>query len=247
MKRDLNFSSGAAEMYGVDGAIMLHHIAFWVFRNKLNNTNIIEGQTWTWNSARAFSEIFPFWSKDQVRRILINLEKKGAIISGLHNRAGWDRTKWYTITKEVEKFYQFEVTQNANSKTKKSKLRNRKMDDAKPRKQYQMDNQIPNQIENQIVLPFESEGFKNLWNLWKVDRRNRNIKKYTELGEQTALKKLQDDSNNNERTAVSMIKNAIANGYQGIFPDKKRKSTRNSEEKFDKSKLLDHLEQTRDT
>ena len=247
MKRDLNFSSEAAELYGVDGAIMLHHLAFWVFRNKLNCKNEIDGHTWTWNSARAFSEIFPFWSKDQIRRILMNLEKKDAIKSAVHNRAGFDRTKWYTVTDKVKQLYHFEKSPNASGKITKSKLKKDKMDVAKPRKQYQITTQIDTKIDTQIHMPFETEEFEKLWNLWKQDRKNRKIKKYTDVGEQTALKKLQDDSNDDESTAIKMIQNSIANGYQGIFPINNKGKNNTAPQKFDKDKLLNHLEQTRNT
>ncbi|QDP64175.1 MAG: hypothetical protein Unbinned2250contig1000_34 [Prokaryotic dsDNA virus sp.] len=247
MNRDLCFSSEAAQTYGVDEAVMLHHLAFWVFRNKLNNVNLIDGHTWTWNSARAYSEIFPFWSKDQIRRILMSLEKKGAVISAIHNRAGWDRTKWYTVSEVVQKFYQFEKVQNASGETTKCKVKKRKMDVAKPRHQYQIETKDRDKIETQIVYPYDSDEFLNLWNMWKEDRKNRKIKKYTQVGEQTALKKLQDESNDDESTAIKMIQNSIANGYQGIFPINNKGKNNTAPQKFDKDKLLNHLEQTRNS
>tara|TARA_R110000744_G_scaffold45241_4_gene100491 strand:- start:6559 stop:7263 length:705 start_codon:yes stop_codon:yes gene_type:complete len=230
-------------MYGVDEAVMLHHLAFWVFRNKLNNNNEIDGQTWTWNSARAYTEIFPFWNKDQIRRILSSLEKKGAVKSAVHNRAGWDRTKWYTITNEVKEFYHFEKSPHASGKISTSKSKKLKMEVEKSRHQYQILTKDKDKIDTQIFYPFESMEFLELWNLWKNDRKNRKIKPYTKIGEQTALKKLQNDSGDNEETASIMIKNSIANGYQGIFPVNKKGKQNTVTEKFDQDKLLNHLEQ----
>ena len=234
-------------MYGVDGAIMLHHLAFWVYRNKLNQKNEIDGHTWTWNSASALREIFPFWKDNQIRRILTNLEKEGAIISAVHNRARWDRTKWYTITEKVQQFYQFQKSEHASAEIKTSKLKKKKLDVEKSVDQYQIVNTDSKQIVTQIVYPYESKEFEKLWILWKQDRSNRKIKKYTKVGEQTALKKLQDESEGNEHTAIKMIQNSIANGYQGIFPIKNNRKQNAAVQGFDKSKLLDHLEQTRNT
>ena len=177
MKRDLCFNSEAAEMYGVDGAIMLHHLAFWVYRNKLNQKNEIDGNTWTWNSASALREIFPFWKDNQIRRILKNLEKEGAIISAVHNRARWDRTKWYTVTAKVQQFYQFQKSANASTEIKTSKVKKKKIDVKKSEHQYQIVNTDSKQIVTQIHMPYESEEFEKLWNLWKQDRSNRKIKK----------------------------------------------------------------------
>ena len=247
MKRDLCFNSEAAEMYGVDGAIMLHHLAFWVYRNKLNQKNEIDGHTWTWNSASALREIFPFWKDNQIRRILTNLEKEGAIISAVHNRARWDRTKWYTVTANVQHFYQFQKTVNASAEIKTSKVKKKKMDVKKSSHQYHIVTSDSKQITTHILYPYDSDEFLNLWNMWKEDRKNRKIKKYTQVGEQTALKKLQDESNDDESTAIKMIQNSIANGYQGIFPINNKGKNNTAPQKFDKDKLLNHLEQTRNS
>ena len=247
MKRDLCFNSEAAEMYGVDGAIMLHHLAFWVYRNKLNENNEIDGHTWTWNSARAYTEIFPFWKDNQIRRILANLEKDGAILSAVHNRARWDRTKWYTVTEKVQSFYHFQKSANASKEIVKSIPKKKKMDVKKSKHQYQIVTKDKTQIVTQIVYPYDSKVFLELWKVWKKDRSNRGIKKYTEVGEQAALKQLQDDSENNEAVALNMIKKSIANGYQGIFPINNKGKNNTAPQKFDKDKLLNHLEQTRNS
>jgi len=243
VKRDLCFNTEAAQLYGVDGAIMLHHLAFWVYRNKLNQKNEIDGHTWTWNSASAFTEIFPFWKDNQIRRILTNLEKDGAIISAVHNRARWDRTKWYTITEKVQQFYQFHKSEHASKEIVKSKSKKKKMDVKKSKHQYQ----IVTSDKTQIVYPYEEKEFENIWNLWKQDRSNRKIKKYTKVGEQTALKKLQDESGGDVNTAIKMIQNSIANGYQGIFAIKNNRKRNAAVQGFDKDKLLNHLEQTRNS
>ena len=220
MKRDLAFSAEAAERYGVDGAVMLHHLAFWVFRNKLNGDNEVDGHVWTWNSARAFAGLFTFWTQDQIRRVLRNLEKDGAILSGQHNRRGYDRTKWYTLTQEALDLYHFDKRPNASGQSPTSKLVKPKMDVAKPQDLYQITTQVP----TQMLYPWEDDAFKQVWELWKKDRRERGIRKYTERGEQGALHKLSKESNGDLGVAIEMINQSIANGYQGIFKlDNKQK------------------------
>ncbi len=103
-----SFDIEDAKMYGVDEAIMLYNIKFWVMKNKANEKNQfeieidgkIEIRTWTFNSHRAFSELFPFWSTKQIRRIMNNLEVKGAVLSGNYNKIKYDRTKWYALKHE---------------------------------------------------------------------------------------------------------------------------------------------------
>ena len=64
------FDAGIAEIYGVEIAIMVQNFAFWIAKNKANNRNFYEGKTWTYNTIKAFNELFPYWSESQIRRIL---------------------------------------------------------------------------------------------------------------------------------------------------------------------------------
>lgn len=102
---DYHFNDKAACKYGVEEAVMLNNLYYWVLKNKANNKHFHDGYYWTYNSLKAFEKLFPFWSKRQIERILNNLEKKKAIKTGNYNKAGYDRTKWYTITETVISIY----------------------------------------------------------------------------------------------------------------------------------------------
>ena len=91
-----SFNAYHAKEYGVDEAIMLHNILYWLQKNKANKANFREGKYWTYNSACAFTELFPFWNERKIARILSSLEKQGAIESGNFNRVSYDRTKWFS-------------------------------------------------------------------------------------------------------------------------------------------------------
>lgn len=90
------FSVKNAVKYGVDESIMLNNLLFWLDENKANNINIHNGRVWTYNSAKAFTKLFPFWNQRRIARILLSLEDQGAIESGCYNKAGYDKTKWYS-------------------------------------------------------------------------------------------------------------------------------------------------------
>ena len=102
---DHSFNIKAAKLYGVEEAVLLHNIYFWIKKNKANNKHFYDGYFWTYNSVEAFSELFPYWTKRQVERILNNLIKKGAIIKANYNEKAYDRTSWYAITQTVESIY----------------------------------------------------------------------------------------------------------------------------------------------
>ena len=77
---------------------MLQNLYFWIKKNEANNKHYHDGRYWTYNSTKAFSELFPYWSEKQISRILTNLENNGAIITGNYNKIAYDRTKWYALT-----------------------------------------------------------------------------------------------------------------------------------------------------
>jgi hypothetical protein len=99
------FNVDVAIKFGVDGAIIIENLYFWINKNKANNRHFYEGHFWTYNSIKAFTELFPYWSYKQLRRILSNLIKDGAIKDGNYNKKGYDKTKWYRLTSEVYELY----------------------------------------------------------------------------------------------------------------------------------------------
>lgn len=92
-----SFDIKDAEKYGVSEAIVLYNIRYWVSINRANRDNLHDGRVWTYNSARALAELFPYFTADKIRRYLDNLEADGALITGNYNKRGGDRTKWYSI------------------------------------------------------------------------------------------------------------------------------------------------------
>ena len=92
-----------------------------------------------------------------------------------------------------------------------------------------------------VVLPFDSKEFADAWAVWLTERRERGTKKYTERGEQAALHKLQNDSQRDEATAIEIINQSIANGWQGLFPLKNRKNDTKRLGPSDGSLIAEHL------
>jgi len=82
-----------AEAIGLNEAIMLQQIHFWISKRK----HLKDGRYWVYNSYDSWAEQFPFWSRSTIIRILKRLEDRGLIESGNYNRLKIDNTKWYTI------------------------------------------------------------------------------------------------------------------------------------------------------
>ena len=101
-----SFNIDYAELYGIEEAIILENIAFWIKKNETNNKNFYDGYTWTYNSAESFNKLFPYITPSKIRRCLLKLEELEVLKSGNYNKVNYDKTKWYTIINvEVSTFY----------------------------------------------------------------------------------------------------------------------------------------------
>ncbi len=93
-----SFDVEIAQKYGILEAILLENIYYWIKKNEANNKHFYDGKYWTYNSRKAFAEIFPYASEKQIRTALEKLIKNGLIITGNYNQDGRDRTLWYSLT-----------------------------------------------------------------------------------------------------------------------------------------------------
>lgn len=91
-----DFDPAVAKEVWVEEAIMYSNIKRWCEKNKANGKHYYDGYYRTYNSMEAFCKLFTFWTFDQIRRILKNLEDKKYIKTWEYNTNKYDRTKWYT-------------------------------------------------------------------------------------------------------------------------------------------------------
>lgn len=108
------FDADIAALYGVDEAIMINNLAFWIRKNEANGKHFHDGRFWTYNSTEAFTKLFPFWTARQVRRILKSLEENGVIVTGNYNTSAYDRTTWYAFGNSFLQNGKFHFTKTAN-------------------------------------------------------------------------------------------------------------------------------------
>lgn len=94
------FNSGLAELYGIEESILIHHFQHWISYNQQLKRNFREGRTWTYQTGEEIAAHFPYFSADQVRRVINSLIEKGVIVKGNFNRTKMDRTCWYAFKNE---------------------------------------------------------------------------------------------------------------------------------------------------
>lgn len=95
------FDIEIAQEYGIEAAILLNHIHFWVIKNEANEKHFYDGYYWTYNSHAAFSKLFPYMNQRQIKYQLSQLQEKGLILTGNYNKNAFDRTTWYTLTQKA--------------------------------------------------------------------------------------------------------------------------------------------------
>jgi len=89
-----------ARQYGLPEAVMISNFQFWIAKNRANKENEHNGRTWTYNSIKAFTDLFPYLSAGQIRRTLDRLVELKVLITGTFNERAVDRTKWYAFFDE---------------------------------------------------------------------------------------------------------------------------------------------------
>jgi hypothetical protein len=97
-----SFDPEIAKKVGVNAAVIYQNIVWWTQKNIANNKHYHDGRHWTYNSIKAFDALFPYLSSKQIRTALDKLEDAELILSGVFNRAGYDRTKWYCPNCQID-------------------------------------------------------------------------------------------------------------------------------------------------
>lgn len=92
------FDVEIAKKYGVNVAVILENMSYWIQKNKANEKHFYDGKYWTYNSIKAFHEMFPYMSERQISYCLNKMVELGLIEKGNFNKLKYDQTCWYAIT-----------------------------------------------------------------------------------------------------------------------------------------------------
>lgn len=92
-ERPLVIRPELAVAIGLNESIFLQQLNYWLKKSK----HEINGRKWIYNTFSEWQRQFPFWSLRTIKRIKTSLVNKNIIIVGRFNKAGFDKTNWYTI------------------------------------------------------------------------------------------------------------------------------------------------------
>lgn len=240
------FDSEIAQEYGVNAAVILQHIAFWVEKNEANNRNFHDGYYWTYNSIAAMQKLFPYLSKNQITTAIDKLIKAEVIISGNYNEMRYDRTLWYALTEKGKELIlkgQVEKIRNALSKNQKcidekSEMESQEIRNGLSKNQKPIPDNKPYNITDIIT-----DNKKNKGNKTEIDALLENYTQNNEiitamqefLKMRKAMKKpattravqlllnTLDKLGDTDSEKLNIINQSIERGWQGFFEIKEDK------------------------
>ncbi|WP_028982866.1 conserved phage C-terminal domain-containing protein [Sporolactobacillus terrae] len=91
--RPLQVLPSLAEKIGLNEAVLTQQIHYWLQKKE----NLRDGRYWVYGSYPYWEKQFPFWSRITIKRTFTSLENANILITANYNKAGFDKTKWYTI------------------------------------------------------------------------------------------------------------------------------------------------------
>lgn len=219
---------------GVESAIMMENLFFWIEHNKANEVNLHDGTYWTFSSIKAFCEIFPFWTRRTIDRILHNLESNGYIKTGNYNKSRYDRTKWYAFTEKGERLMctsispnrEIEERESQNGKTEMGKSTIEKIinkddkhiEDKSADAQEPVGSITPSKSKNKTEIPFpESAEFQTAWQGF-VEMRKEKKARLTERAKELIFKKLQKLAPDDALMQAAILDQSTEHNWTGVFP-----------------------------
>lgn len=109
-----SFDIALAEAYGIEKAILIHHLQHWIRINRDHNRNFKEGRYWTYQTCKYMQCTFAYMSVRSVRYHLQGLVKLGVIQTGNFNKDKLDKTLWYSFVNE-KKFIGYKIKKSLPS------------------------------------------------------------------------------------------------------------------------------------
>ena len=142
-----HFDVEDAMRYGVEKAVVLSNIRFWLNNNKNKDLSAVkhDGYYWMYNTAKDMSNVLPYFTQSKVQRLLKQLEDDGVLIVGNYNKVKYDRTKWYTLS---------EFTYDDNCITQTPELNNGNDVIEQPIQDSKTNTKTNNKIDTCINIPF---------------------------------------------------------------------------------------------
>lgn len=231
------FNVELATKVGVEKAVIIHNMYFWINHNAKNKKNVYDGSVWTYNSSSAFGKLFPYLKDRTISRYLLELEKDGYLKTGNYNDNTFDKTKWYSFTDnflEELKNIGFDIEDillSQNMYTDTHKMANRstgngepipysKHTDEKQKDKEERDKSLSKKdkmYDANADLSYVDAPYADIWQEW-LDYKKEIKKQYkTQRGAKSQYNTLIKYANNNPILANAIVKISIEHSWDGLF------------------------------
>lgn len=237
-----SFDIEIAAKYGVEAAVILNHLQFWIRKNQANHQHFHDGLYWTYNSVKALSDLFPYLTPWKIRSALEKLEKEGLIIKGNFSGSTYNRTLWYAISEKGNAILQkpqmdLAETANAFEENDKSICGNPQIDLMETTNRFAENHETITDITTDITqiedtdkgapakagsgpdfsaTHFSAELRQRVeeWLQYKRERREQ----YKPMGLKSLLTEIQNKADQyGEPAVIELIGECMADNYRGII------------------------------
>lgn len=247
------FDSDIAAEVGVNAAVILQNIAYWVKKNEANGMHLHDGRYWTFNSRKAFQKLYPFWTERVIKYSLKKLKDEGYILTQQFNKSKMDHTNWYALTDKGEAFFasrheppnhqgpseRTESSGRAVSSDQSTNNTNRDSTDSKPyaRDKTRAEGEEPaapsspsrTRRTSHVSCPFFNPSPELVAAWVGFEEMRRSIKKpLTQRAADLIAKKVQQLAPGDERKQAAILDQSVAGGWQGVYPLKTGEGVRGS-------------------
>jgi len=142
---DHSFNVEIASEYGIEEAIILNNLYYWIEKNKANEKHFYDGEYWTYNSQQAMTKLFPYLNRSKIQRIISKLRDNSLINTGNYNTVAYDHTTWFSLTDKGKELFNL----------KQSDVKNKTVDC------LNLNNQM---CENEQPIPDSNNKYNNKYN-----------------------------------------------------------------------------------
>ena len=210
-----SFDVDIAKEFGIVEAVLLNHLWFWILKNKANDRNYHDGRYWTYNSTKAFTELFPYLTQQRIKRALQNLRDAGLIVVGNYNESAYDHTLWYALTENGQSIVQKRTIDDTKTYNRMDETEQSIYTD------INTDNKPDNKTKADAFADFAGENKELYQALTEFEEMRKKIKKpMTDRAKTMLINKLKQYP---AETAVQMLYQSINHCWADVYDLKQDK------------------------
>jgi hypothetical protein len=214
------FDVDIAAEYGINAAVLFENICYWIKQNEANETNFFDGDYWTYNSKKAFAELFPYMSEKQVRTALDKLIESNLIKTGNYNKLAYDRTLWYALTQKgkcIGLTGQMDCYKKANANASNVQPIPNINTDINSTNKQQIKKERKNNSYDVILSTVENEDLKGLY--YEYIKMRKLIKSpMTDRALTMLINKVNELEPYDVERQKKLIETAIMNNWKSVYP-----------------------------